>query len=381
MNILRILTLNKHGDFEEVLFSSALSYLLDPKQDHGLSSKLLEIFAREVFPKISRTALDSAKVEPERTLGNKGDIDLLITLGDKVLAIEVKIWDRSAKNISRDNEHQVERYCRHLGEEFKGRDWQFIFLIPTSASPRCINEFRMVVCAGEFRENVKLMTWSTGDPVDEGQDIPEGNVIQKSVEVMISELMNDISRVKLQLNTQWLIDSLTDIIPDIVEKIPEPGRFPTKDSLTHLPTWLIFKEFFEVGRRWPISLHSTVGIPFGFGNQRSELHGNSLYRIRTVTDYYTDSGGREKHLPIEKVEIECWPDVYEDCKQEIHAWLEEIGLDEGAVRNDCHLDSTKKEPAVVLSLNKDVQIDEEQVSRFNHILKDGFRRLSEGKRG
>jgi len=45
MNILRILTLNKHGDFEEVLFSSTLSYLLDPKQDHGLGK-----IAREVFP-------------------------------------------------------------------------------------------------------------------------------------------------------------------------------------------------------------------------------------------------------------------------------------------------------------------------------------------
>jgi len=201
------------------------------------------------------------------------------------------------------------------------------------------------------------------------------NVIQKSVEVMISELMNDISRVQLPLNTQWLIDSITDIIPEIVEKIPEPGRFPNKESLIRLPTWPIFKEFFNVGRRWPISLHSTVGIPFGFGNQRSELHGNSLYRIRTVTDYYTELSEREKYLPVEKVEIECWPDVYEDCKQEIRAWLEEIGLDERAVRYDYHLDSTKKEPAVVFSLNKDIQIDEEQVSRFNHILKDGFRRV------
>ena len=380
MNILRILTLNKHGDFEEVLFSSALSYLFDPKQDHGLGSKLLEKIAREVFPDISQAALDSAQVEPERTLGNKGNIDLLITLGDKVLAMEVKIWDRSARNISRSDEHQVERYCKHLAKEFKDRDWQFIFLIPTSASPKCINEFKMV-CAGELRKNVKLMTWSTDDPVDERHDIPEGNVIQKSVEVMIFELMNDIPRVKLPLNTQWLVDSLTDIIPDIVEKIPEPGRFPNRDSLLHLPTWPIFKEFFTVGKRWPISLHSTVGIPYGFGNQRSGLHGNSLYRIRTVTDYYRDSSEREKYLPREKVEIECWPDVYEDCKHGIRAWLEEMGLDDSAVRNDYHIASTKNEPAVVLSLRKDIQIDEEQVNRLNHILKEGFRRLSEEKRG
>jgi len=380
MNILRILTLNKHGDFEEVLFSSALSYLLDPKQDHALGSKFLEKFTREVFPDIGQVALDSAKVEPERTLGNKGNIDLLITLGDKVLAIEVKIWDRSARNISRSDEHQVERYYKHLAKEFKGRNWQFIFLIPTSASPKCINEFKMV-CAGESRENVKLMTWSTGDPIDQRHDIPESSVIQKSVDVMISDLMGDIARVDLPLNTQWLVDSLIEIIPDIAEKIPEPGRFPNRDSLIHLTTWPIFKELFTVGKRWPISLHSTVGIPYGFGNQRSELHGNSLYRIRTVTDYYSDSSEREKYLPTEKVEIECWPDVYEDCEQEIHAWLKEIGLEESAVRNDYHLDSVKKEPAVVLSLGKDVHVDEEQVNHLNQILKEGFRRLSEENRG
>ncbi len=380
MNILRILTLNKHGDFEEVLFSSILSYLLNPKQDHGLGSRLIEKVAREVFPDISQAALDSTKVEPERALGNSGNIDLLITLGEKVLAIEVKIWDRSARNISRNDEHQVERYCKHLAKEFKDKDWQFIFLIPTSASPSCINEFKMV-CAGELRRNVKLMTWSTGDPVDEGHDILESNVIQKSVEVMISDLMNDILRVDLPLNTQWLVDSLTEIIPDLVEEIPEPGRFPNRDCLIHLPTWPIFKEFFTVGRRWPISLHSTVGIPYGFGNQRTGLHGNSLYRIRTVTDYYTDSSEREKHLPIEKVEIECWPDVYEDCKQEIRTWLEEMGLDESAIRHDYHIDSRKKEPAVVFSLGRDNQVDEGQVNRLNHILKESFRRLSEGKTG
>lgn len=374
MNILRILTLNKHGDFEEVLFSSALSYLLDPKQDHGLGSKFLEILTREVFPGISQAHLDSAEVESEKVLDDKGSIDLLITLGDKVLAIEVKIWDRSARNISRNNEHQVERYCKYLGKEFKGRDWQFIFLIPTSASPRCIQEFKMV-CAGEFRENVKLMTWNTGDPIDGGQDILEDNIIEKSIEMMLSELMNDIPRVKLSLNTQWLIDSLIDIIPEIAEKIPERGRFPNKDSLMHLPTWSIFNVFLNVGRRWPISLHSTVGIPFGFGNQRSELHGNSLYRIRTVTDYYIDSKEREKHLPTEKVEIEYWPDVYEECKEEIHAWLKGVGSDESAIRKDYHLDSAKKEPAVVLSLGKDIHVDEEQVNHMNQILKEGFRKV------
>ena len=378
MNILRILTLNKHGDFQEVLFSSALSYLLDPNQDHRLGPRLLERIVKGVFPDIDQGSLESAKVEPERTLGSKGNVDLLITMGDKVLAIEVKIWDRSARNISRKDEHQVERYCKHLAKEFKNKDWQFIFLIPTSASPKCINEFK-TVCMGELSGNVKLMTWIAGDPIEDKHDIPESNVIQESIYEMISGLMDDIPRVDLTLNTQWLIDSLIEIIPSLEKEIPEPGRFPNRDSMQDLPTWHIFQEFFKVGGRWPISLHSTVGIPYGLGNQRTELHGNSLYRIRTVSDYYSEINNLAKYLPENKFEIECWPDVYEECKEGIHAWLEEIELDKRAIRNDYHLDATKQKPAVIISLPNHIQIDEGQVSRFNHIVKEGFRMILRGK--
>ncbi len=69
MNLLRIVTLNKHGDFEEVLFSSILSYILDPRQDHGLKSRFLELIVREVFPDIDQASLDMAEVMPERPLG------------------------------------------------------------------------------------------------------------------------------------------------------------------------------------------------------------------------------------------------------------------------------------------------------------------------
>ncbi len=67
--------------------------------------------------------------------------------------------------------------------------------------------------------------------------------------------------------------------------------------------------FFAAGKRWPISPHTTVGIPYGWADQRSEIHGNSLYRIRAVTDYYTDAADRENYLPTDRVELELWPDV------------------------------------------------------------------------
>jgi hypothetical protein len=44
MNLFELMSLNKHGDYQEVLFTSALSYLLDPKEDHGLSDRCMDIF-------------------------------------------------------------------------------------------------------------------------------------------------------------------------------------------------------------------------------------------------------------------------------------------------------------------------------------------------
>ncbi|AQU05324.1 hypothetical protein B1778_00875 [Dehalococcoides mccartyi] len=377
MNILRILTLNKHGDFEEVLFSSALSYLLDPKQDHGLGSRFLEKITKEAFPNIDRRSLNSAIVQPESTLGKAGNVDLLITLGEKVLAIEVKIWDRSARNISKDGHHQVERYCGQLAYDFRDKDWSFIFLIPTLASPQCMKEFK-AVCDGDHQDRVKVMPWCSDNSI-EIPDIPERNISQTSIQIMLTELMGDISRVDLPLNTLWLVDSLSDIIPDLVERIPEQGRFPVKSKLTELPTWPIFDALLAVEKRWPIPMHTTIGIPYGSGDQKADIHGNSLYRIRTVTDYYTECSEMENHLPYNQVEIEIWPDVYEVSKERIMEWLEGLGLDSNSLRADVHLDSGKREQVMVLSLPRDLHLREEQVEDLHHILKEGFRVVSKSK--
>jgi|GEM_PF-2906107 len=373
MNILRILTLNKHGDFEEVLFSSALSYLLDPGQDHGLGSRFLEKLAREAFPDIDRVSLNNAKVEPERVLDRVGNIDLLIELGEKVLGIEVKIWDRSARNISKSGERQIERYCSYLSQEFKDRDWKFIFLIPTTASRICIDEFKKV-CDGDFKKRVKLMAWVSGDPLDDAKGLQQNDIIEKSIADCLIDLEKDFKRVDLPLNTLWLIDSLIEIIPDLVEDIPEPGRFPNREILSQLPTWSILKSFFDVSNRWPSSLTTTVGFPYARGSERAKLHNNSLYRIRTVTDYYTEASGLDNHLPVEVVELELWPDVYEASEEGIWDWLRELGLNEQVIRKGFHLDGGKVD-TVVISIDKDIPIDEENVNRLNHILREGFRKI------
>jgi len=374
VNILRILTLNKHGDFEEVLFSSLLSYLLSPRNDHGLGHLFLERVAREAFPRLDKSSLDSAEVVPECPLGNNDKIDILTTISDKILAIEVKIWDRSARNVSMNEERQLERYCRHLAAKFAGKDWKFIFLIPTTASRICLAEFSRV-CQSEFKDKVMLMTWNPGEPVSETYGLPTGCVIQESVLDLIVDVMADVKRVDLPLNTQWLLDSLEDIIPDLVEDIPEPGRFPNRDCLKSLRTWPIFQSFFAAGKRWPISLHTAVGIPYGLAAQRSGIHGNSLYRIRTVTDYYKDAADQNNYLPTDRVEIELWPDAYEVSNNDVHEWLASLGLNEGALSDGRHLDANKSEMVKLVSIKAGTEVTTGDVERLNLILKDSFRRL------
>ena len=371
MNILRILTLNKHGDFEEVLFSSLLSYFLSPQNDHGLGNIFLEKVAREAFPQLDKSLLGSAVVTSERPLGNAGKVDILTTIGDKVLAIEVKIWDRSARNVSVNDESQLYRYCRQMATEFAGKDWILIFLIPTMASRTCISEFSRI-CEGEFKDNVMLMTWNPGETAD---GFPTNRLIEKSVFELIVEVMADVKRVDLPLNTQWLLDSLYDIIPDLVEEIPEPGRFPNRDCLKNLSTWPIFEAFFTTNKRWPISLHTVVGMPYGWAGQRSGIHGNSLYRVRTVTDYYKDATDLEHYLPTDNVELELWPDVYEATRDEVNEWLVSLGLEQSALSDNRHLDANKNEMVKLISIKTGTEITTEDVERLNLILKDGFRRL------
>ena len=376
MNILRILTLNRHGDFEEVLFSSLLSYLLSPRNDHGLGHKFLGKVAREAFPQLEESLLDSAEVTPERPLGNAGKVDIFKTIGDKVLAIEVKIWDRSARNVSVSDEPQLHRYCRHLAMEFAGKDWKFIFLIPTIASRTCLDEFHRI-CDVQFKDKVRLMTW-TGEPMPD--DFPTNYMIRKSVLDLIGEVKADVNRVDLSLNTQWLLDSLEDIIPDLVENIPEPGRFPNRDCLKNLRTWPIFETFFAVNKRWPISLHTVVGIPYAWAGQRSELHGNSLYRVRTVVDYYKNATDRENYLPTDSVELELWPDVYEATRDEINERLVNSGLEQSVISDSRHLDANKNEVVKLISIKAGTEITTTDVERLNVILKGGFQRLMHGEK-
>ncbi|MFC1968076.1 PD-(D/E)XK nuclease family protein [Chloroflexota bacterium] len=377
MNILKILTLNKHGDFEEVLFSSLLSYLLNPQSDHGLGQRVLKKLVALILPDANEYELSRAVVRSEYRLGDKGSVDILIEgIGTKKVAIEVKIWDRAARNISEISGEQVKRYCSYLADQFHQDDWSFIFLIPTLDSRVCVSQFKELCSDSRFSRNVWLMAWNHPSGVNEGEIANREHIIQQSVWEIIVEILREVNRVNIPLNTLWLLDSLYDIVPELMDSIPDRGRFPVNSDLEGRNNWHLFKTLFSTNKRWPSSLHTTVGIPYEWGDNRASLHGNSLYRIRTVTAYYNSKNQKEEYIPNDRVGIEMWPDVYAKSHDGIAHWLRTLGLTEKALSfNDKHLDSEGKEDIVLLTISKDVPLSEDNVIALNTILREGFTKI------
>lgn len=273
---------------------------------------------------------------------------------------------------------QVERYCDYLSKKHAREDWRFIYLIPTFDSPKCLSEFEKA-CSKDYGDNVKLMAWNP--PNEESliaDKLSRDTYIEKSMLNMLNEILEnkEVKRVDIPLNTQWLLDSLCEFIPNLLLKVPDSAKFPIKRDLEQNPdTWKLFNIFFTVARRWPSPILTTVGVPYGTGTNKAKLHGNSLYRIRTTTDYYSRKEDKEIHLPADKVELELWPDVYDKVSGNLLDWLEKLGLSKHAISEGKHIDGKKNVPTVVVSINRNVRLSDEHVSDFNAIMRSGFDKI------
>jgi hypothetical protein len=363
MNIFKVLTLNKHSDYQEVLFTSTLSFLLNPKPDSETDHELKDVFLRD-FLKTSNIDFPIEKGElievvPEKRLGNKGTVDIFIEnkTKEKVIAIEAKIWDRSAKNKSKEGISQLKRYCEYLSNEYTN-NWALIYLIPDENSRYCLEEFEEI--PESYKNNTHLLCWNY-------QTAPnQKNFIETSV---IRQLVNFNKTKKLNSYTKWIIESLIKIIPEIQNKIKEENRFPSMYELKDIEkTWPIFLLFFSKHNRWPNSKHTVVGIPFGKLNNKTTLHKNSLYRVRTTKTYYTQSDVKEKNLPIEEVEVEIWDDVYDVMKVKLNKWLPKVCklLD----NNGYHLDNKGNISVKILRFNE--LVEESVLDEFDKIMREGF---------
>ena len=364
MNLFELMTINNYGRIKEVLFTSSLSYLLNPSHDHGLE----DIFLKKFLEQLQIESIEELKISSEESLeAGVGKIDIYLDTKTVIIGIEAKIWDDSAVNNSKNNEAQLKRYCKALSE--KKKKWMLIFLIPYKDAPICIEEFEKI--KDEFSKNIKLMTWYKDADGKIGKN--ENFYLRSSVYEIIKSIIMD-STIDITDRTLWILKSMYNYIPKFINQEKTASRFPSRKDLEEKCPDLMknliapFCKTFKVGIN---PLHTTIGFPYGTPPDKSEF-GNTLFRIRTTKCYYKNIDEKEKNYP-DTLGIEIWLKIYDiiTTYPEWTNWLEQIGNPN--ISQGKHINEKNEGDIMLLEIEKNIQITPDQISEFNKIMKRGFK--------
>ena len=365
MNLFELMTLNNYGRTKEVLFTSSLSYLLNPLCDHGLG----DIFLKKFLEQLSITITEKTNVSSEKSFGiGVGNIDIFIESETHIIGIEAKIWDDSAINNSKNNEAQLKRYCEALKKlsekEKKKKKWILVFLIPYKDAPICIEEFEKIKPL--FNENIRLLTWNYSE-----ENSTKHSYLEQSISDIIESIIND-STIDIVDRTQWILKSMYNYIPNFIKQEKSKSRFPSrKDLEENCPDLMnnLINPFCEILSVRINPIHTTIGFPYGIPPEKSE-YGNTLFRIRTTKKYYDSIEQKKENYP-DALEIEIWEEVYNKIKNDNDwkKWLSNVTHKQ--LCESVHIDEKKKEKIILLRIEKGT-IKKEQVEKFNEIMKKGF---------
>jgi len=375
MNLFELMTLNKHGRMKEVLFTSSLSYLLNPEFDHGFG----DFFVRKFLEQIGITTTKVIeKVSWEERLKHLiedvGRIDIFIETDAKIIGVEAKIWDDSAINNSKNDDAQLERYCKALKalSAEKNKKWMLVFLIPYKDAPKCIEEFKKISEYGT--EYVKILVWNPNEKSDSSEY--DNYYIKGSMHDLIKKIRIN-PPIDIQDRTSWLLESLDEYIIEFVAEKKSESRFPTKEDLkTNCPDlWKnLIEPFCTYLKRNVNSVHTTIGFPYGREGEKAihPKYNNTLFRIRTTKKYYSDVNDKDKNYP-DALEIEIWDEVFDLMKDDLKRWLSKIsGISGCQPRESKHIDEKEEMSIMLLKIEKG-EIEEEQVKEFEDIMKRGFK--------
>lgn len=123
-NIFSILKISRN----EIRHSNFLSWLLDPKNSHGLGDIFLKRFLREVFSSdkfegISQVDVEGLDLTRVDVLREWNHIDLLVVLTNVVICIENKVF-------TKDHSKQLERYKEVIHHTYPNKKKVFVYLNP-----------------------------------------------------------------------------------------------------------------------------------------------------------------------------------------------------------------------------------------------------------
>jgi hypothetical protein len=370
MNLFELMTLNNYGKTKEVLFTSTLSYLLNPGSDHGLG----DIFLKKLLAQLEINDFKLVKISSEKNLGqNIGTIDIYIEIVDNkgidnIIGIEAKIWDDSANNKNIKGEAQLVRYCKAIkAKAGTNNNWTLVFLIPYESAPTCIEEFEKIK---EYQKNVKLLTWAKIPTPNTNDDY-----LKESIQDILETIIKD-NTIDIQDRTAWILKSIYDYIPKFVREEKTQNRFPSRDDLkTNCHDWCnLLNPFIDKSGAKIHPLHTTIGIPYGTPPAKSE-YGNTLFKIRTTKKYYENIAEKKNNYP-DKLEIEIWPEVYNEIITKHNSeWI--TLLDKwkpNKLIDSIHINAEKDEPVklLVIELSSNIKIVKKDVDSFKRLLREGF---------
>ncbi|MCP3873079.1 MAG: PD-(D/E)XK nuclease family protein [Desulfobacteraceae bacterium] len=365
LNAIDIFTRNRHADYPEVVFSSLLSNIIDPRTPVVFGSEILrDILATCGFSDYDR--LSQIKVEAEKPLPEAGSIDIFVSSSRLLVGIEIKIWDRSARNTNVEGISQLRRYAKALAQKAgNNKNWILIYVIPTLESRICLTEFEQVF--NDYPNNLRLIPWNnTTSILQDENKYPDNSILEILKNQEPNIIRDPISR--------WIYDSLIERIPDLIEEIPDPGRFPTKEELFKTPDLgCLFRQLFKHSKRYPSSIHTTVGVPYGKGIDRTTINGNSLYGIRTTKAYYQTKDEKDKNIPSDYVEIEIFYPLYLQKENELNDLAIQFGLD--PIRLGKHLNQTKTPDVAIISIKPNGFKIETFLDEFEETLRNAVKEI------
>ena len=245
MNIFKILASND-GTINEPNISSFLAYLLDYKEDHGLSDSLLKLIIEDFqyknpnyFKKLNLSALKQyrIKVNPEHSVylgDNKHrDIDIVIELFDNStderlysICIENKISDKSINKKDNQLSEELEGLQREYSVDKSETEIYFCF-ITLKDTPIANKEFN------KLNYDKKIHIYWQG----------KKSIQEKLLKILHNESIGDIDPI--QDNTKFLLKSFIAFIKTDFKSFLEEKIEREQKANYGKPTREHFKDFLK----------------------------------------------------------------------------------------------------------------------------------------
>jgi hypothetical protein len=364
-NLIEILTRTSIS-LREVMFTSYLSFVLNPEGDHGLHDQFLSKFLKSLTLKYDSDAF-TVETEVQLEYQNKscGRVDLLLRSKEVIVAIEAKIRDSSASNTDSNGVGQLKRYSQAL--DSNNIPWYLVYLIPDLPGAQCKNQLKAVP-ASHLINNIFLMPWKTVSNSDKSKY--DFNWAHQSV----AQILEDLRFSEDLWYHEWLSQSVHKSIEKLESSAAEESKFPSEDDLQPINTWRIFNEFKKVAKISIRSAHSTIGVPFGFGDGRVDnIFKNSTYRIRTTKKYYTKKSEKLDNLPRDYVEVEIRPELYGECATGLAELGKKFKISGMVLMSGQHINRIGNEDVMLFRIPHDTEL--RLIYDLDAVLRMGFKAL------